>query len=115
MSYLLAHLIIGIIYVIKWAVFKSRLWIVALPTAVILIFFHDWYEANILLADIIGIVIFLGILTSWIVTLIKKIKDNKRERAYLLKKAYEKYGEPVVIKKNHTNGTAETAITTKED
>lgn len=101
MSYLIGYLIIGIYHIIKWTVFKSRLWIVSIPAAITLIFSYEWYEANTRLADIIGIVLLAGVLASWIVTLIKKIKDNKLERAYLVKRVYEKYGEPVVLKKKY--------------
>ncbi len=103
MSYLIGYLIIGIYHLIKWTVFKSRLWIAAIPVTVTFIFFYGWYEANTMLADIIGIVLIASVLASWIVTLIKKIKDNKLERAYLVKRAYEKYGEPIVLKKRNTN------------
>ena len=103
MSYLLFHLIIGIYHIIKWVIFKSRLWVVAIPAAIVLIFFYDWYEVNTILADAIGIIIAAGVLASWITTLVRKIKDNKLERAYRLKKAYEEYGEPVVLKKHNVS------------
>jgi hypothetical protein len=103
MSYILFHLIVGIYHIIKWAIFKSRLWIIAIPTAIVLILFYDWYEANTILADAIGIVILADVLVRWIITLVRKIKDNKLERAYRLKKAYEEYGEPVVLKKHNVS------------
>ena len=101
MSYVLFHLIIGIYHIIKWAIFKSRLWVIAIPTAIVLIFFYDWYESNTIQADAIGIVILAGVLASWTITLKRKIKDNKLERAFRLKKAYEEYGEPIVLKKQN--------------
>ena len=78
MAHLVAFIIIGAIKLVKWTLFKTRLIIAALPVAAVLIFFKDWYEANIQLADGIGLTLIFGIAASWIVTLsdISRLKST---------------------------------------
>ena len=64
--------------IVKWILIKTRLYAVAIPMVAVLIFFSDWYEANTLLADSIGIALIAGVVISWIFTLIKYIKDRKK-------------------------------------
>ena len=85
--------------IIKWTLIKTRLYAVAIPMATVLIFFTDWYEANTLLADSIGMALIAGVAISWIFTLIKYIKGRKKNKELIMDWAYERYGKPVVYKK----------------
>lgn len=85
--------------IIKWILIKTRLYIAAIPMAVILIFFREWYEANTLLADFIRIALIAIVVISWIFTLIKYIKGRKKNKELIIDWAYERYGKPVVYKK----------------
>ena len=67
--------------------------------AAVLIFFTDWYEANTLLADSIGVALFAGVVISWIFTLIKYMKGGKKNKELIMDWAYEGDGEPVVYQK----------------
>jgi len=53
MAHIIAFIIMAAIKIIKWTLIKTRLYIAAIPIAVVLIFFKDWYEMNTLLADTI--------------------------------------------------------------
>lgn len=99
MAHILAFIIIAAVKIIKWTLIKTRLFIAAIPIAGAFIFFMDWYEANELLADAIGIALIAGVAVSWIVTLVKYIKARKHNKALVLDWAYERYGEPVVLTK----------------
>jgi len=84
---------------IKWTLIKTRLYIVAIPITVILILFREWYDANTQLADIIGIALIIGVVVSWIFTLVYYIKVKRNNKELITDWAYERYGEPVVYKK----------------
>jgi hypothetical protein len=76
---------------------RTRLIIAALPIATVLIFFKDWYEANIQLADGIGIALIALVAASWIFTLVRYIKARKHNKDLVLDWAYERYGQPIVL------------------
>ena len=84
---------------IKWTLIKTRLYIVAIPITVILILFREWYDANTQLADIIGIALIIGVVVSWIFTLVYYIKVKRNNKELITDWEYERYGEPVVYKK----------------
>ena len=85
--------------IVKWALIKTRLYAVAIPMAAVLIFFSDWYEANTLIADSIGLALISGVVISWTFTLIRYIKCRKKNKELVLDWAYDRYGEPVVYRK----------------
>lgn len=97
MAHLIAFIIIGAVKLVKWTLFKTRLIIAAIPLATVLIFFRDWYEANVLLADSIGVALIAGVAASWIVTLSRYIKARKHNKGLVLDWAYERYGQPIVL------------------
>jgi hypothetical protein len=97
MAHIIAFLIIGAVKVVKWTLVKTRLLIVAIPAAVVLIMFKEWYEANALLTDGIGFALIVGVGASWIVTLVRYIKARKHNRELVLDWAYERYGQPIVL------------------
>ncbi len=100
MAHFIAFIIIGAIKLVKWTLIKTRLIVAALPAAAVLIFLKDWYEANTLLADGIGIALITGVAASWIVTLVKYIKARKHNKKLVLDWAYERYGQPIVLTRN---------------
>ena len=100
MAHIIAFIVIAAIKIIKWTLIKTRLYIPAIPIAVILILFRNWYEANTLLADAIGIALIAGVAVSWIITFVKYIKGRKRNKEMVLDWAYERYGEPIVLTRN---------------
>lgn len=81
----------------KWSLIKTRLIIVALPVAVVLIFFKDWYEANALLADYLGFALIASVAVSWIATLVRYIKGRMHNKELVRDWAYERYGQPIVL------------------
>lgn len=97
MAHIIALLIITAAKIIKWTLIKTRLIIAALPVAVVLIFFKNWYEANALLADSIGFALIVGVAVSWVVTLMRYIKARKHNRELVLDWAYKRYGQPIVL------------------
>lgn len=97
MSHIIALLIIVAVKAIKWTLIKTRLFIVSLPAATVFLFFKDWYEANMLLADGIGIALIAGVIASWIVTLVRHIKARKNNKTMVLDWAYERYGQPIML------------------
>ena len=97
MAHIIALAIIAVIKIVKWTLIKTRLYIAAIPIAVDLIFFKDWYEMNTPLADTIGIVLITGVAVSWIITFTKNIRGRKRNKELVLDWAYERYGEPIVL------------------
>jgi len=97
MAHLIAFIIIGAVKMVKWTLIKTRLIIVALPAAVVLIFFKDWYEAHIPLADGIGFALIAFVVASWVVTLVRYIKARKHNKELVLDWAYERYGQPIVL------------------
>ena len=99
MVHIIAYLIIGVINIIKWTLVKTRLFIASIPVAVVLIFFMNWYKMNTLLADTIGILLIIGVVVSWIVTLTRYIKGKQRNKELVLDWAYERYGEPITLTK----------------
>lgn len=84
---------------IKWILIKTRLYVAAIPMASVLIFFEEWYEANILLADSIGVMLIAGVGISWIFSLVKYIKSRKKNKDLIVDWAHKRYGEPVVYRK----------------
>jgi len=99
MIQLLFAIVIIAYKIIKWTLVKTRLYAVVIPMAAVLIFFTEWYEANTLLADSIGIALIAGVVISWIFSLIKYIKGRKKNKELIMDWAYERYGEPVVYRK----------------
>ena len=97
MAHLIALIIIGAIKLVKWTLIKTRLIIAALPVAGVLIFFKDWYKANIQLADGIGIALIALVAASWIITLVRYIKATKHNKDLVLDWAYERYGQSIVL------------------
>ena len=97
MAHLIALIIIGAIKLVKWTLIKTRLIIAALPVAGVLIFFKDWYKANIQLADGIGIALIALVAASWIITLVRYIKAKKHNKDLVLDWAYERYGQSIVL------------------
>lgn len=97
MAYIIAFIIITTSKIVKWILLKSRLIIAVLPLAIVLLFFQDWYETNKMFADGIGIILIAGVAISWILTLIKHIRNRKRNKSLVLDWAYERYGEPIVL------------------
>lgn len=97
MAHIIAFIIIAAIKIIKWTLIKTRLYITAIPMAAVLIFFKDWYEANTLFVDVIGIALITGVAVSWIISLVRYIKGRKRNKEMVLDWAYERYGEPIVL------------------
>lgn len=97
MAHLIAFLIIGAVKLVKWTLIKTRLIVAALPVSTILIFFKDWYEANTLLADVIGFALIAFVAASWVVTLVRYIKTRKHNKEMVLDWAYERYGQPIVL------------------
>lgn len=97
MAHLIAFIIIGAVKMVKWTLFKTRLIIAALPIAAVLIFFKDWYEANTLLADSIGFALIVGVVASWVFTLVRYIKARKHNKELVLDWAYERYGQLIVL------------------
>ena len=99
MAYLLSRLIIFFVWIIKWVVVKSRLFIPALYVAIVLIFFREWYSANEMIANgILGILLAI-VVASWIYTLVGKIKYLKRQRRRDVDYAYRVAGEPIIATK----------------
>ena len=88
MTHIIAFLIILAIKIIKWVIVKTRLYIVVLPVMIVLIFFGEWYDAHTILSDSIGIVLVVGVIISWIITLIKYIKVRKHNNELMLKWIY---------------------------
>ncbi len=99
MAYLLSRLIIFFIWIIKWAVIKSRLFIPALFIAVVLIFFGDWYSTNEMVANGILMALVAIVAVSWIITLINKLKYLKRQHRRDVAYAYKIAGEPIIATK----------------
>lgn len=84
MAHIIAFIIIAAIKIIKCTLIKTRLYIAAIPMAAVLIFFKAWYEANMLLADAIGIALIAGVAVSWIISLARYIKGRKRNKEMVL-------------------------------
>lgn len=99
MAYLLSRLIILFVSIIKWVVIKSRLFIPALFVAIVLIFFGDWFSTNEMVANVILIVLVAGVLVSWIITFINKLKYLKRQHKRDVVYAYRIAGEPIIATK----------------
>jgi RsiW-degrading membrane proteinase PrsW (M82 family) len=97
MAHIIAFIIMAASKIIKWTLIKTRLYIAAIPIAVVLIFFKDWYEMNTPLADTIGIVLITGVAVSWIISLVRYIKGRKRNKEMVLDWAYERCGKPIVL------------------
>lgn len=85
--------------VLKWILGKTRLYIAAIPISIMFIFFSEWYEANKLLGDCLGIALIIAVGISWIVTLVKKTHIKNKNNKLLIDWAYERYGEPTVYRK----------------
>jgi len=96
MAYLLSRLIIFVVWIIKWVVIKSRLFIPALFVAVVLIFFGDWYSMNEMVANWILVALVAVVAVSWIITLINKLKYLKRQHRRDVEYAYKVAGEPII-------------------
>ena len=91
MMHILAFIIISVFKIIKWILIKSRLFIIVIPVAIVLMFYPDWYNANTLFAELIGFIMAILIMISWIVTLIKYLKIRKQNKERMIKWAYERY------------------------
>ncbi|MEX1377297.1 MAG: lipopolysaccharide assembly protein LapA domain-containing protein [Eubacteriales bacterium] len=48
--------------------------------AVVIIFFNDWYIQNMTLAHIILVVMLIGVIVSWVVIGINKLRNKQLER-----------------------------------
>lgn len=99
MAYLLSRLIIFVVWIIKWAVIKSKLVIPTLVISVVLIFFGEWYSANEMIANVILIVLVAIVVVSWIIVLINKFKYLKRQHRRDVEYAYKIAGEPIIATK----------------
>ncbi len=97
MAHIIAFVVIIAAKIVKWGLLKSRLIFAALPIAIVLLFFKDWYESNKMLADGIGVAIIAGVAISWVITLIRYIRNRKSNKEMILDWAYERYGEPVIL------------------
>ena len=104
MVHIIVLLIIATVKAIKWTLIKTRLFIVTLPVTTVLIFFKDWYEANMLLIYGIGIALIAGVAVSWIVTLTRYIKSRKNNKTMVLDWAYERYGQPIMLTRKTQEG-----------
>jgi len=99
MAYLISRLIIFVIWIIKWVVIKSRLFIPALFVAIVLIFFGDWYSTNEMIANGILAALVAIVAISWIITLINKLRYLKRQHKRDVEHAYKVAGEPIIATK----------------
>ena len=99
MAYVLSRVFILMAWIVKWTLIKTRLIIPALFVAVVLGFFGDWYNAHEHLAYALFAVIVTGVAVSWIITLVGKIKANKRWHKRDVAYAYRIAGEPMIATK----------------
>ncbi len=99
MVYILSRVIIFIVLILKWALIKTRLIFPAIFATIILGFFGYWYSANETLARALFAVIVAGVVVSWIVTLVNKVKSNRRWHKRDLSYAYRIAGEPLTAVK----------------
>ena len=99
MAYLLSRVIIFIVWTVKWAVIKTRLIFPALFATVILGFFGDWYNANETLVHAMFGALIVGVAVSWIISLVNKVKANKRWHKRDAAYAYRIAGEPLMATK----------------
>lgn len=99
MVQMLALLIILVANIINWTIIKTRLYVVVVPVSAVFVFFKEWYEANTLIVDSIGMTLIVGITVSWIITLVSHIQYKKRQRQRDVAYVYSQYGEPVVLTK----------------
>lgn len=99
MAYLISRLIIFLVWIIKWLVIKSRLFIPALFVVVVLMFFRDWYSSNEMIANGVLIALVAGVMVSWIVTIVNMLKFRKRQHRRDVAYAYKIAGEPIIATK----------------
>ena len=99
MSYLLSRVIIFIVWLLKWALIKIRLIFPAIFATIILGFFGDWYIANETLVHALFGALIVGVAVSWIISLVKKVKANKRWHKRDAVYAYRIAGEPLMATK----------------
>ena len=99
MVYILSRVIILIVWMLKWALIKTRLIFPAIFATIILGFFGVWYSANETLAHALFAVIVAGVAVSWIVTMVNTVKSNRRWHKRDVAYAYHIGGEPFIAKK----------------
>ncbi len=99
MAYILSRVIIFIVWILKWALIKTRLIFPAIFATIILGFFDYWYSANETLAHALFAVIVAGVAVSWIVTLINTVKASRRWHKRDVAYAYRIAGEPLAATK----------------
>ncbi len=99
MVYILSRVIILTVWILKWALIKTRLIFPVMFAALVLGFFSDWYSANETLAHALFTVIVAGVAVSWIVTLVNKVKSNRRWHKRDVAYAYRIAGEPLTATK----------------
>ncbi len=99
MAYILSRVIIFMVWILKWALIKTRLIFPAIFATIILGFFGDWYSANETLVHALFAGIIAGVIVSWIVTLVNKVKSNRRWHKRDLSYAYRIAGEPLTVTK----------------
>ena len=99
MVYILSKVVIFIVWVLKWALIKTRLIFPAIFATIILGFFGNWYSANETLIHAFFAGIIAGVIVSWIVTLVNKVKSNRRWHKRDVAYAYRIAGEPLIATK----------------
>ena len=55
MAHILVFIVIALIKIIKWLLIKSRLFIVAIPMAMVIIFSKEWCDKNEYFFEALGI------------------------------------------------------------
>ncbi len=99
MAYILSRVIIFIIWTLKWSLIKTRLIFPIMFVAIILGFFGDWYSANEILVHALFAAVIIGVVASWIVTLVNTVKANRRWSKRDVAYAYRIAGEPLIATK----------------
>ena len=100
MTYALSRVFILVIWLIKWAVIKTRLIFPALFVVTVFVFFKEWYIENAFIAYALFATIIIGVVISWVVTLINRIKTNMRLNKQITDYAYRIAGEPMTVTKH---------------
>ena len=99
MAYILSRVVIFMVWILKWALIKTRLIFPAIFATIILGFFGDWYSANETLVYALFAVVTTGVSISWIVTLVNTVKANRRWHKRDVAYAYRIAGEPLTATK----------------
>ncbi len=91
MAHILAFIVIALIKILNWVLIKSRLFIVAIPMAIVMIFYKEIYENNASLFIAISVSITIIIISSWIVTFFKYLKVVRNNKKTIMEWSKSRY------------------------